>query len=645
METLPMKTLLFIPMFPLLGAIITYCFTNRSRRHHAQAGWLATVFSVLSFIMVLKAFNSLNAAEGTKALVFSAWEWFSVGSLSVEMALRFDRLAAVMSLVVTGVGSLIHLYAIGYMAEDAHRPRFFSYLNLFLFAMLLLVLGDNLLLMFVGWEGVGLCSYLLIGFWFREMENAKAGQKAFVVNRIGDAGFILGLFILIVTTGTVNFAELEQAAGGVQPWILGTAALLLFVGAIGKSAQIPLYVWLPDAMAGPTPVSALIHAATMVTAGVYLIARLSFIFLGAPQILTVVLVIGTLTAFFAASIALVQNDIKKVLAYSTVSQLGFMFMAMGVAAFSNGIYHVVTHAFFKACLFMGAGSVIIGCHHEQDMRQFGGLRKSMPITFMTYLCATLAISGIPFTSGFYSKDGILWTVFSSDGYASTLTIFGQPLTLICWGIGIFTALLTAFYMTRSLVMTFFGTYRGHAHPHESPWVVTAPLVILATLSLGFGYWCLKQHDALLGYLAAWTRPDIALGHEVLAAQPFYHLLEYVSAGVAIAGVLLAYFAYGVFPRIPGFVAKRLSGLHELMLNKWRIDELYDLLVVRPLSGMASFLFTSVDKSIIDGIVNGTGAFVEINGEVARQVHTGRLSLYALLMLGGLVFFISFWLLL
>ncbi len=369
-----------IPIFPLLGVLAILTLLSKPADKQGAAGWIATSFALLAFAVTAVLFSGVEH----QSVVSSLGTWFSVGDFSVEGALRMDRLSGVMTLVVTGVGSLIHLYAIGYMSHDESRARFFLYLNLFLFAMLLLVLGDNLLMMFVGWEGVGLCSYLLIGFWYKEMPNAEAGQKAFVVNRIGDAGFLLGIFILAMATGSVSFAGIESQVGTIPLPIVELAALLLFIGAMGKSAQIPLYVWLPDAMAGPTPVSALIHAATMVTAGVYMVTRMSFLYVLAPDVLWFISAIGCLTAFVAATIALAQNDIKKVLAYSTVSQLGFMFMALGAGAFSNGIFHVVTHAFFKACLFMGAGSVIMGCHHEQDMRQFGGLRKSMKFTFLTY---------------------------------------------------------------------------------------------------------------------------------------------------------------------------------------------------------------------------------------------------------------------
>jgi NADH-quinone oxidoreductase subunit L len=631
--------LMLIPLCPLIGALLLYPITNGDKKLHYVSGWLATFFSLSAFLVTVVV--SLRVV-GLDALTFKGWTWFEVAPLKVEFALRFDKLSQIMTLVVTGVGTLIHLYSIGYMAEDEHRPRFFSYLNLFMFAMLLLVLGDNLLVMFVGWEGVGLCSYLLIGFWFKEMPNARAGQKAFVVNRIGDAGFLLGMFLLFTYTNTVNFLQLQGVIGSVPPGVLELVGVLLFIGAVGKSAQIPLYIWLPDAMAGPTPVSALIHAATMVTAGVYMVTRMSFLYELAPVALSVILVVGTLTAFVAATIALVQNDIKKVLAYSTVSQLGFMFMAIGAGAFSNGIFHVVTHAFFKACLFMAAGSVIMGCHHEQDMRHFGGLWKKMPATFLAYLVATLAIAGFPWTSGFYSKDAILWTVFSNKSLAGEILIAGYSLTKICWAIGAFTALLTAFYMTRSLVLTFFGNYRGHAEVHESPWVVTVPLGVLLVLSAAFGHFF---GESLIHYLYNWTRADIAVGHEALAKIHDYHLLEQVSIVIAISGILLALLLYGRFTGVIEAMSRVFSKSHQFLSNKWYVDELYQLVIVGPLLTLSRILFSVFDRFFIDGTVNGSASVVEANGELIREMHNGRIGSYLMMMLGSLIFLIVFWLVL
>jgi NADH-quinone oxidoreductase subunit L len=640
-ELLPQTNVILslIPLMPLIGACLLGASLGMKKERHWQSGWSATIFSLAAFIATLALFLKIQADE-VSAFRYHLWTWFSVGDLSVDLGFRMDRLAGIMTLVVTGVGSLIHLYAVGYMSHDENRPRFFCYLNLFLFAMLLLVLGDNMLMMFVGWEGVGLCSYLLIGFWFKDMANARAGQKAFVVNRIGDAGFLLGMFIIIWSLGTVNFVEILASVGSMPSYLIQAAALLLFIGAIGKSAQIPLYVWLPDAMAGPTPVSALIHAATMVTAGVYMITRLSGLFIAAPVALTAIAIVGTATALLAATIALAQNDIKKVLAYSTVSQLGYMFMALGAGAFSNGIYHVVTHAFFKACLFMAAGSVIVGCHHEQDMRHFGGLRKSMPLTFIAYLAATYAIAGLPFGSGFFSKDAILWAVYSRE-----ILFFEIPIQHYLWAIGLGTAFLTAFYMTRSLMLTFFGSYRGHAHPHESPWTMTLPILVLAVPSLAFGY---LHGETLLHFLSAWGRADLLVGHEVLAQNHTYHLLEMISMGVAVTGVALAALLYGLAPKfvdsILGAVGL-LRGVHQALLNKWWVDEAYDLLIVRPLSGISKLAFSVIDRALIDGTVNGTGIFVLANGEAVRRMHSGKISSYMMVLFVGSVMAVIFWMVL
>lgn len=631
--------LLLIPMLPLLGSLVLCWGIRGTEKEAAISGWIATFVAACSFLVTVSLFSSLsNVPQGT-AIVAKLWNWIVVGDLHVSFGFHFDRLAAVMTLVITGVGSLIHLYAIGYMEHDNSRCRFFCYLNLFLFAMLLLVLGDSLLLLFVGWEGVGLCSYLLIGFWYGEMDNAKAGQKAFVVNRIGDAGFLIGMFLLFHLLGTVNIASINSLASTAPTVFLELAAVALFIGAMGKSAQVPLYIWLPDAMAGPTPVSALIHAATMVTAGIYMIARLHPVFAAAEQTLAFISCIGAVTAFLAATIALAQYDIKKVLAYSTVSQLGYMFMALGAGAFSNGIFHVVTHAFFKACLFMGAGSVIVGCHHEQDMRKFGGLRKTMPITFWTYLFATLTIAGIPFLSGFYSKDAILWTVFSSE-----TVVFGRDISQLLWGVGAVTALLTAFYMTRSLILTFFGEYRGEHPAHESPWTMWVPLVILMLLSIFFGG---VFGHSLMEYLSEWSAPRMLISHEELAKNHTYHLLEMISMGIAVSGVLLAFVVFLLKPAIGAAALKNklVNALQALFENKWWVDELYAALIVRPLRGIATVLFAVVDRVLVDGFVGGTGLFVVSNGEIVRRMHLGRIGGYAGVLFCSTIILLLFWLVL
>lgn len=602
-------------------------------------GLLATFFSLLSFFIALTLFSQFNS--GVSSISAELWNWLEVGSLSVPFGFYFDHLSGMMCLVITGIGSLIHLYATGYMAHDPYPARFFAYLNLFLGSMLVLVLGDSLPLMFVGWEGVGLCSYLLIGFWYKEMPNAVAGQKAFIVNRIGDGGFLLGMFTLFLFTQDLNLQSLIASAQTLPPYVIEIAALLLLVGAAGKSAQIPLYVWLPDAMAGPTPVSALIHAATMVTSGVYMVTRLANVFTFAPNALLVVSIVGALTAFVAATIAVVQFDIKKVLAYSTVSQLGYMFMALGAGAYSVGMFHVVTHAFFKALLFMAAGSVIVGCHHEQDMRQFGGLLKYMKFTALTYIAGTYAIAGLPYGSGFFSKDAILWSVYSNPSeLAQSIQLFGHPLSHVLWFIGVLTAALTAFYMTRSMMMTFFGSYRGHHHPHETSWHMVTPLVILAVPSLFFGY---LYGDTLLSFLGIWTRSDFSHGHHGFEGNHTYHLLEQISMYVAIASAATAFVLYGFATHIPLTLSKVLSPLHSFLSNKWYVDELYDYAIVKPLRFLSGSIFKLVDRILIDGIfVNGIAIVVDSMGFSCKALHSGKIRSSISIMFSLFIFLLLFW---
>jgi len=607
------SSLSLIALFPLLGAFCAYFLC---RKNKDAAGWIATGASLLSFLWVLKSFYQLPEGGVLEDRVFT---WFALGDLSIDFMLRFDQLTAVMALVVTGVGTLIHLYSIGYMAEDESRHRFFSYLNLFMFSMLLLVLGGNLVVMFVGWEGVGLCSYLLIGFWFKNFSFAAAGRKAFVVNRIGDAGFLLGIFLVYVNFGTLDFVELSAALGGhANPNLFALIAACFFVGAAGKSAQIPLFVWLPDAMAGPTPVSALIHAATMVTAGIYMMARLHYLFELAPATMAVICVIAVLTAIIAATIALVQNDIKKVLAYSTVSQLGFMFMAASVGAYWVAIFHVVTHAFFKACLFLGAGSVIHSCHHEQDMRKMGGLAKLMPITCITYGISTLAIAGIFPFAGYQSKHAILYALQENiNPYLmeySGLLVFMASLT----------AFLTAFYMTRSFVLTFLGSYRGHAHPHESPWKMSVPLIVLAALAVLGG---LALENALPVHLSA-VLPFIGTHTEYTIAQSI------LASWVGLLGLLIGYVFYARTPQVPAFISKTLPALNSLFAGKYFIDEIYQALIVKPLEKTAGFLYRFIDQGVIDGTVNGAGGMMDIQGEVARATQTGQVRHYAFFIFIG-----------
>ena len=540
-----------------------------------------------------------------------------IGFFRADWGFLLDPLSSVMILVVTGVGFLIHVYSTGYMSHDNGYYRFFGYLNLFIFFMLMLVMANNYGLLFVGWEGVGLCSYLLIGFYFHKKSAADAGKKAFIVNRIGDAGFILGMLLMFALLGTVRFVDVNAMlrSGHFQPetagfGVLSAIALLMFIGATGKSAQFPLYVWLPDAMEGPTPVSALIHAATMVTAGVYMVARLGALYLLAPATLAIVAVVGALTALFAAAIAFAQNDFKKVLAYSTISQLGFMFVGVGVGAFSAGIYHLMTHAFFKALLFLGSGSVIHALHGEQDMRNMGGLRKKIPWTHWTMLCASLAIAGVPFTSGFFSKDAILMAASRDHAW-------------IYW-VGVITAGMTAFYVFRAFFMTFYGRYRGDAHPHESPPVMYIPLVILAFLSLAGGF-LFKIPEFLAEVIPATKEFPEDFGHMAIAS----------AAG--LIGIAIAYLMYVAKPTLPDSIVGSFRGLYALVYNKYFVDEIYDATIVKPVvNGSRVVLWRGADVGLIDGIVNGVGTFARSIGGRLRLLQSGNIRSYAAWVLLGSV---------
>jgi NADH-quinone oxidoreductase subunit L len=587
-----------IPIFPLLGFLANGLFGRRIPKA------LVNVFAVgsvlLSFAWVVKTLLGLDPIE-TK-YIEHYFTWIQSGSLNIGVDFAVDRLTAIMLMVVTGVGTLIHIYAVGYMEHEGGYYRFFAYLNLFMFFMLVLVLAQNYLLLFVGWEGVGLCSYLLIGFYFTEQYATTAGNKAFIVNRIGDFGFSLAVFLIVRQFGTLDFSKVFDAAKGLPAeasiGVLTTITLLLLVGATGKSAQIPLYVWLPDAMAGPTPVSALIHAATMVTAGVYMTARSATLFMKAPITMDTVAVIGLATAFFAATIGLAQTDIKKVFAYSTVSQLGYMFLGVGVGAFSAGIFHLMTHAFFKALLFLGAGAVIHGLHGEQDLRQMGGLFKHMKITAITLLCASVAISGFPFTSGFFSKDAILVAAYERAPW-------------MYW-VGVLTAGMTAFYVFRAWFLAFTGEYRGHAHPHESPLVMTGPLMILAVLSLAGGFI---------------NVPHIL--EPMFAEKAENQVLAWLSAGVGILGILLAYVFYVARRGLPESFAKSMGGLYTLVYNKYFVDEVYDATVVEPLvEGSRTVLWRGIDAGLIDGTVNGVGTRSRGIGSILRLAQSGNIRSYA-----------------
>ena len=613
-----MQHLWLIPTIPLVGAALNGFFGRRLPKAVINAVAIGSVF--LSFLWVLKVLSGLGMfgdAAPEHAHIERYFTWIQSGTLHVGFDLAVDRLSAVMLLVVTGIGTLIHIYAAGYMSHEGGYYRFFSYLNLFMFFMLVLVLAANYLVLFVGWEGVGLCSYLLIGFYFLEKTAGDAGKKAFIVNRIGDFGYSLGMFLIFMTFGSLDFDRVlstvremphETGAG-----VLTAICLLLFVGATGKSAQVPLYVWLPDAMAGPTPVSALIHAATMVTAGVYMVCRSAELFVRSDIAMMVVAITGLLTAVMAATIGLVQNDIKKVYAYSTVSQLGYMFLACGVGAFSVGIFHVVTHAFFKALLFLGAGSVIHALSGEQDLQKMGGLRKETPITFVTLLCAALAISGFPFTSGYFSKDAILVAAYHRH-------------PLLFW-IGVVTAGMTAFYVFRSIFLAFFGRYRGNQHAHESPLVMTAPLMVLALLSLGGGF-------LPIPHFLEPMFPHTEHGE--------HGILGYIATGAGLLGIALAYLFYVVNPRISESMATRFSGPHRWLSNKYFVDEGYDAMVVDPVvQGSRTVLWRGMDAGVIDGIVNGVGRRARNVGSGLRTLQSGNIRSYAAwVVLGSVIVIIA-----
>jgi NADH-quinone oxidoreductase subunit L len=610
------------------------------------AGMLVAAFIVA--VVVFRAFTGLHAEE---PLVFRYWSWIPAGTLQVDFALQVDPLSLVMLLIVTGVGALIHVFSIGYMKDDPGYARYFAYLNLFVFFMLVLVLGASFPVMFVGWEGVGLCSYLLIGFWFGEKVNADAGRKAFVMNRIGDFGFLVAMLMIFWTTGSLDFGTVFRhapnalTAGGSTITLL---TLLLFLGCTGKSAQIPLYTWLPDAMAGPTPVSALIHAATMVTAGVYLVARCNLLFAMAPIASAVVAGVGALTALFAATIALKQWDIKRVLAYSTISQLGYMFVGVGTGAITGGIFHLATHAFFKALLFLGSGSVIFAMHrayhhthvHEdaQDMRNMGGLRRYLPWTCALMWIATLAISGVPPFAGFFSKDEILGAAF-----ARGLT---QPLWLVFWGMGLLAALLTAFYMTRLMLYTFHGPNRTgereREHLHEAPWIMTGPLLVLGILSAAGGLLNVPELFHGGARLEHWLEPVTGAGATLLQLRVLDHRTEWILIGIAVAvaltGMVGAWRLLTLETLATARAAPQERGFARVLRNKWYVDEIYDALIVRPLVWLSrEVLWKRLDQGVIDGAaVNGAARGARAIGWANRWLQTGQVGTYVALFVVGVL---------
>ena len=634
-----------IPLLPLAGAAINGFFGRRSSRKAITA--VALFFCGAAFFVAVLIAANFSSASAPYS--FRLAHWLRSGSFSVDFEFYLDQLSLVMLMVVTGVGFLIHIYSVGYMWDDDGYYRFMSYMNLFMFFMLTLVLAKNYLVMFIGWEGVGLASYLLIGYWFTKDSAAAAGKKAFIVNRIGDFGFLIALFLMIKQFHSLDFTKVfeqvsawpTEAAGA---GLLTAIGLLLMVGAAGKSAQIPLYVWLPDAMEGPTPVSALIHAATMVTAGVYMVARSSAIFERAPMAMTAVAIIGTLTALFAATIGIAQTDIKKVLAYSTVSQLGYMFMACGVGAFSAGIFHLMTHAFFKGLLFLAAGSVIHGIGGEQDMRKMGGLRRYMPWTFLTMTIATFTIAGFPPLAAFYSKDEILWKAYSSP-YGSW----------VYWLLGVTTAFITSFYMFRLWFLTFFGDYRGaiaheghdssragapaphghghgHGEPHESPWVMLSPLVILAILSFVGGWIGIGGRFEHFLAPVFQTGAPAELAHETAgeaAGQGTETLLMLISVAAAILGLLLAWTLYLRRPQLPARIAASLGALYRTVANKYYVDELYAVLFIKPLvDGSTEILWHGVDQGAIDATVNNSATAARHVSDNLRHMQSGNLRSYA-----------------
>jgi NADH-quinone oxidoreductase subunit L len=639
---MPALTYLWIiPLLPLLGAAANGIFGRRWSKGAVTGVALSS--TTLAFLFALETVREFLALPSDQIpWIKSYFTWISAGGFRADFALQVDQLTVIMLLVVTGVGWLIHIYSSGYMHDDPGYRRFFSYLNLFMFFMLVLILAANYLLMFVGWEGVGLCSYLLIGFFFLKQSATNAGNKAFWVNRIGDFGFILGVLLIFRTFGTLDFSAVLPRAAAMpmepagQAGVLTAVGLLLFVGAAGKSAQIPLYVWLPDAMEGPTPVSALIHAATMVTAGVYMVVRSHAIFLNAPTAMQVVGIIGCLTALFASTIGLVQTDIKKVLAYSTVSQLGYMFLACGVGAFSAGIFHLMTHAFFKGLLFLAAGSVIHAVGGEQDMRKMGGLRKKIPVTFWTMFMGTLAIAGAPGFSGFFSKDEILEAA--------------QHASPVLWGLGVLTAGITSFYMFRLLFLTFFGNERydeHHVHVHESPKNMLVPLIVLAILSVCGGWMAAPELWGGVNHFDRFLAPVMGTATRSAEVAP-----ESSTGGVAILGALfgapviagligflLAWWMYIRNTEAPKKLAASLSGPYKLLSGKYFVDELYASVIVRPLVWISDkILWHVIDEDVIDGAVNGVATVSRESGDRLRRANSGNVRSYATwIVVGALVF--------
>jgi NADH-quinone oxidoreductase subunit L len=623
-----------IPLIPGASAFVLAVFGRWLPKKYVS--WQACLSVFASFVISLVSFLSLlKIPFESLPIIKVLFRWIQAGFFSADLSFQLDPLSSIMTLVVTVVGFLIHVYSVGYMAHDKGYTRYFTYLNLFTFSMLVLVLSSNLVLMFVGWEGVGLCSYLLIGFWFEKPTAASAGKKAFIVNRIGDAAFILGILFILINVGSGEFRAVNQAIAGGQiaPALATLVALLLFAGATGKSAQIPLYIWLPDAMEGPTPVSALIHAATMVTAGVYMVSRMNLLFTLSGVAAQVVGVVGVLTAIFAATMALTQNDIKRVLAYSTISQIGYMFVGCGVGAYAAGMFHLYTHAFFKSLLFLAAGSVMHALSGELDMRKMGGLRKYLPLTYPTFLVGAIAIAGVPFLSGFFSKDAILTQAFAQGRY-------------FIWAMGILGAVLTAFYMFRLVFLTFFGEERldrkAKEHLHESPPVMTVPLVILACFSVAAGYVGLP---VVLGEKAnlfnRFLEPVIRPAHEAHLSIGAEWLLILISVAVALCGIYIAYIFYLKSPQTPHRMVARFPWLYKLLYNKYYVDEAYNAVFVNPTIKGSQAVYDHFDLKVVDGTINGTAAAAGFSGRILGLLQTGLVKDYALVLLLGVAVLIGY----
>jgi len=621
------KYIWLIPVLPLAGFIINGL--GRNTLSKAAIGFIGSLLVFISFGLSVGAFLQVKSSGAFNVQLFN---WFSMGELKISFAFLIDQLSSLMLLIITGVGFLIHLYSVGYMKDDAGYGKFFAYLNLFVFFMLLLVMGSNYLIMFIGWEGVGLCSYLLIGFWYTNPDYADAAKKAFIMNRIGDLGFIIGIFLLMNTFKSAAFADIFPNAPAQSfasaPFTLIT--ILLFVGAIGKSAQLPLFTWLPDAMAGPTPVSALIHAATMVTAGVYMIARSNVLFTLAPVTMHIVAAVGLCTAVVAALIALSQTDIKKVLAYSTVSQLGYMFLGLGVGAYTGAFFHLMTHAFFKALLFLGAGSVIHAVSGEQDMRNMGGLKSKLPITFATMLVGTLAISGIPPFAGFFSKDEILANVFIQS-----------PAMYI---IGVVTAMFTSFYMFRMLYLTFYGNFRGTAeqehHLHESPPTMTIPLIVLGVLSVVGGFIGMPESLGGHHWLGHFLEPVFRDSTAILNRAPSPQQTDWILMTISVAGALIALgYAYSRYIKkghVPVRDDEQRPALADLSYHKFYIDEFYDTIIRKPLDALSVFFYNVIERLGIDGLVNGLGKSTMEASKGLRLLQSGNIGFYLFMMVAGII---------